>query len=147
MKQHNWRIIAKMSLDRKCPFILVFCVTLLVASILLQPAHDGVSFFGVRSPLRCFLRHSLGVRCALCGLTRSVCSLAHGRLDESLEYHLLGPAVFAFICVQILYRSWEFAVRPEKMSGKLKTLNFSLTAALIFAVMVNWLVYLGGLFQ
>ena len=125
--------------------ILVLCIALLLASVLLQLGDGGVSLFGTKLPITCFLRNSLGVRCALCGMTRSLCSLAHGDIAASLRHNLLGPAVFAFICVQIPYRIYALTISPRPMNARLTKLNFGLATALIVAILVNWLIYLGGL--
>ena len=125
--------------------ILVLCIALLLASALLQLSDEGVSLLGIESPLTCFLRNWLGVRCALCGMTRSLCSLAHGDIASSLQYHLLGPGVFAFLCLQIPYRIYALAIHPRPMNAKVTKLNFGLATALIIAILVNWLIYLGGL--
>ena len=125
--------------------ILLLCIAVLVSSLLLKCDETGLYLFGLKVPMRCFLFHTFGIKCALCGLTRSFCSLALGDFLTSLRLHFLGPPIFAFICLQIPYRIWSLIVSPKKMSKKLMKTNLSLAATLLMAILVNWLVYLGGL--
>ncbi|MHC4602218.1 MAG: DUF2752 domain-containing protein [Planctomycetota bacterium] len=96
--------------------ILIFCVIILTASLLFRVNESELRLFGFKWPLRCFLHHILGIKCALCGLTRSVCSLAHGNLRDAVKFHLLGPAIFALICFQLPYRIYALIIHPKKMN-------------------------------
>jgi len=95
--------------------------------------------------MHCFLYYNFGIKCALCGLTRSFCSLAHGNLHESLTYHILGPAIFIFVCLQIPYRIYALVVYPKAVGRKPARLSMIVTAALAAALLINWLIYIGGL--
>jgi len=106
---------------------------------------NEVYLFGFKWPLRCFLYDTFGIKCALCGLTRSFYSFTHGNFLASLRFHLLGPVIFAFICVQIPYRIWALAVRPNKANKKIMKIGLGTGVLIIVALLVNWLVYLGGL--
>jgi hypothetical protein len=125
--------------------VLLVCVAVVSASLLLEPGRSGISVFGFKWPVRCFLYETFGVKCALCGLTRSVCSLAHGQFSASLKFHPVGAAVFAFICFQIPYRVHAIVIYPRKVDGRLTKSSLGLAAILLLAIFVNWLVYLGGL--
>jgi hypothetical protein len=43
----------------------------------------------------CPFHELTGLSCLTCGLTRSLQAVAHGHLVASLQYHLMGPIVFA----------------------------------------------------
>ena len=125
--------------------ILLVCVAILIVSLLFSVNEVDLYLFGFKWPLHCFLYETFGIKCALCGLTRSVCSLAHGNFLTSLRFHLLGPAIFAFICLQVPYRIWALAVWPRKPSKKIMKIGLGIGVLIIVAIIVNWLVYLGGL--
>jgi hypothetical protein len=125
--------------------ILILCVVILTASLLFRVSEAELYLFGFKSPLRCFLYHTVGIKCALCGLTRSVCSLAHGNFRQALNFHLFGPAIFALISFQIPYRIYALIIHPKKMNRKLIKIHLSLAVTISILIIVNWLVYLGGL--
>ena len=125
--------------------ILVLCIVILTASLLFQFKESELYLFGFKSPLYCFLYHTVGIKCALCGLTRSVCSLAHANFQQAINFHLLGPAIFALICFQLPYRIYALIINPKRMSRKLIKINSLFAVIILIAIFVNWLVYLGGL--
>jgi len=125
--------------------ILILCVVILTASLLFRLNEAELYLFGFKWPLRCFLYHTVGIKCALCGLTRSVCSLAHGNFQQAIKFHLLGPAIFALICFQLPYRIYALIINPKRMSRKLIKINSLFAVIILIAIFVNWLVYLGGL--
>ena len=125
--------------------ILVLCVIILTASLLLRVSEAELYMFGFKSPLRCFLYHTVSIKCALCGLTRSVCSLAHGNLRDAVKFHPIGPAIFALICFQLPYRIYALIIHPKKINRKLIKIHLSLAVTISILIFVNWVVYLGGL--
>lgn len=125
--------------------ILLLCAVILLASLLLQPNDNSIYFFGFKSPIRCLLYRTFGVKCALCGLTRSFCSLAHGDFLASARFHPLGPAIFAFICLQVPYRIYGLLVYPRKIKAGIMKFGLGAGVLLIAAIFVNWFIYLGGL--
>jgi hypothetical protein len=72
----------------------------LIAFLLPPPAAGALHLGGWEIPGLCIFRGLLGIDCPGCGLTRSWVALAHGDLGASLSYHLLGPALFAFVLLQ-----------------------------------------------
>lgn len=125
--------------------ILLLCAAVLFFSLLLQIKEGKLCLFGYKWPHRCPLYEIVGIKCALCGLTRSFCSLTHGNLIASIRFHTLGPLFFAFICFQIPYRIYAVIIQPVKMNIKLIKINLSLTVTISILILVNWFVYLGGL--
>jgi len=69
--------------------------------------------------------------------------MGHGRLAEAFGCHRLGPLLFCFILFQIPYRIFAIAIKPRKRS-LLKKANAYFAVAVGIAIIVNWLVYLGG---
>ena len=102
-----------------------------------ETAHDRQAGFTV-------LYQNLGVKCALCGLTRSFSSMAEGDVSAAVQFHPLDPAISVLVCLQIPYRIHAlWAVRAENRRLRLT----GIYSAIIFAgaLLINWLVYLGGL--
>lgn len=124
--------------------ILLLCIAVLAVSFLFELDQGQVSLFGFKCPLQCFLVKALDVKCALCGLTRSFCSLAHGQFLTSLKFHFLGPLLFAFLCCQIPYRIFAIVRSTNQINRKLAKANLFSGAILLTAVFANWLIYLGG---
>ncbi len=125
--------------------ILAVCLAVLGCAALLTSAQDGLTLFGLRWPFSCRLHDTFGIRCALCGMSRSFCALAHGDLAAGLAFHRLGPAVFILFCAQIPYRLYALAIRPRPISRWLTKLHTGLALLIGLAVFANWLIYLGGL--
>jgi hypothetical protein len=138
--------LAPARLDRVCHLaILSVCGAALIGAAVLRPSGEGLSFLGLRWPFSCWLHDTLGIRCALCGMSRSFSALAHGDIAASVQFHRLGPAVFALFCLQIPYRLYALALGPKRVSVKLARWHIGLVVLLCLAVLVNWFVYLGGL--
>ena len=125
--------------------ILFLCASILIGSFLLQLNEGQLYLFGFKWPHRCPLYEFFGIKCALCGLTRSLCSITHGNWRQSLNYHFLGPLIFVFTCLQIPYRIYGLIIHPRTMGRKLKKINLSLILAISILIVVNWFIYLGGL--
>ena len=125
--------------------ILLFSVVILIVSMLLYLNENELYLFGFKWPLRCFLYETFGIKCAFCGLTRSLCSVTSGDVSQGLKFHPLGPVILLFICLQVPYRIWALVVRPGKPNKKIMKIGLGIGVLIIVALLVNWLVYLGGL--
>jgi len=125
--------------------ILIVCTCIIAAAFMLDGDEAGVYFFGFEMPLQCPLYQTVGLKCSLCGLFRSICLLVHGNFAESFKLHRIGPAIFAFIVWQIPYRMWAIYIHPKQINRKLVRVNVMLFAVLLVAILVNWLIYLTGL--
>ncbi len=120
--------------------ILTLCVALIAASYAFTLDEVGVYFFGIKWPLHCFLKHTFGISCAFCGMTRSFTSLAHGNLAQAKNFHPIGPFLFALIAFQIPYRLWAIAKYPKKISWPLRKLHTLAIALTIIAIFLHWLI-------
>lgn len=125
--------------------VLVMCTGVMALSILLKPDGQELSLLGHRWPWRCWLRDTFGLECALCGLSRSFCSLARADITAALAFHRLGPLVFALFCLEVPYRICAVAISPRRISQRLARAHFALAALAVAAVFVNWLLYVGEL--
>ena len=125
--------------------ILMACVAVLTLSLLLRVAGDDVLFCGIHNPMRCALAEFVGVKCAFCGMTRAFSLAAHGDLAGSMHLHLLAPAMFAFICLQIPYRITAIAVFPRRIPPTVTRAGWTAGALIVASIFINWFVYLGGL--
>ena len=94
--------------------------------------------------MHCLLRHTFGVKCALCGITHSLCATARGDIAGALEYHPLGPMLFGFIIFEIVYRMWAIVISPKRVGVIIRKLHTGLVVLIIVAIFANWALYLGG---
>jgi len=124
--------------------VLVLCVLTLGGSLLLQHGGDVLYLFGAKWPASCPLYQSLGLKCALCGLTRSFSSIAKGDVSRAVQFHSLGPAFFVFVCLQIPYRIFCLLATHTE-NRKLRFAGIYVAVVLAGALLINWFVYLGGL--
>ena len=125
--------------------ILVVCLVALAFAAILTPGEHELTLFGLRWPFSCRLHDMFGIRCALCGMSRSFTALAHGDLAGSLAFHRLGPVVFALFCLQIPYQLYALAIRPKRVGRRFTRIHAGLVVLISLALLVHWIVYLGGL--
>ena len=125
--------------------VLLFCGAVLAGAAVLTPGAEGLSLLGYRWPFYCWLHETTGIQCALCGMSRSFCSLAHGDLSAGLQFHRLGPALFVLFCLQVPHRLYALAIRPRRISTWLNRLHLGVVALVCVTVLANWIIYLGGL--
>jgi hypothetical protein len=123
--------------------VLAACAGALVLAFLLEPEAEGLSLFGCRWPWYCSLHEVFGIKCALCGLTRSFCHVAQGNLVAAVQHHRLGPLVFTLFCLEVPYRAYAIAVSPRRIGASIAKGHATLVALVVAAVVVNWLLYLG----
>lgn len=145
--EHRDRVILRLeNTARTCHLIvLALCVGVLIASVLLRADRNGLSFLGYTWPFHCWLHKTFGIRCALCGMSRAFCSLAHGDVQASLAFHPLGFAVFAVLCLEVPYRVYGLLAHPVPRGARVAKIHFGLVSVVCAAVFVHWLFYLGGL--
>jgi len=124
--------------------VLILCVVPVLGSFLLHPGDRGLYLFGLEWPLGCALYQNLGIKCALCGLTRSFCSIAEGDFSAAIGFHLLGPVVFVFVCLQMAYRIHMLRTGGRE-NRKLRMAGIYSALVLAGSLLINWFVYLGGL--
>jgi hypothetical protein len=113
--------------------VVVAFLAIAVTSCIYEPwAYGG--------PILCPMRAMTGLDCPGCGLTRSFCALAHGRLIQSVEYHCLGPLFFAAMLAAIPLLVVE-AIRRRKVHLFHRILFSTRVAYTLAAVLVmQWTV-------
>ena len=124
--------------------VLALCLFAVSGAILLQHGGDGLYLFGAKWPAGCPLYQNLGLKCALCGLTRSFSSIAHGDFSKAAQFHSFGLAFFVFVCMQIPYRIYALLATHTE-NRKFRRAGIYRGLALAGALLINWFVYLGGL--
>ena len=125
--------------------LLLACAGVLAASFILQPNGGGLSLFGYRWPFYCWLHETFGIRCALCGMSRSFSSLAHGDIGASFAFHHLGPLLFAVFCLEIPYRLYALVIQPRAVDRRLVKGHVGIMVLLCAAILCDWFWYLEGL--
>jgi hypothetical protein len=91
-------------------------------------------------PLPACAFHSItGHSCLTCGMTRSLHALAHGEFAASVQFHLLGPAVFIAMLLGCL------VFTAEAISGKAMAIHLggSVRRQIIAAFAAVWIIYWG----
>lgn len=125
--------------------VLTVCLAAVLGGVLLESSDGDLYICGLKWPCRCSFHSRFGVNCGLCGLTRSFCAMGAGRIGKSASFHPLGPAIFGYMCLQIVYRIYALAIAPRRPNRKIMKSGVVLSVLLLVAVFVNWFVYLGGL--
>jgi len=117
---------------------------IIIGCFLFRADETGLFLFGYKWPMRCFLKETVGLKCALCGISRSLCSAADGDLKTALSYHPLGPVIFAFILWQLPYRIFLLKDGHSSAGASLSRINCFAAVVIVLAIFVNWIIYLGG---
>ena len=104
--------LARLALQRKLrrqsdQGLLAISVAVILASVLLTPSTEAVSFFGWKVPPLCMFSAVFGIECFGCGLTRSFTYVGNGQFTQAFEMHMLGPALYLLVCAQLPLRSWR----------------------------------------
>ncbi len=120
------------------------CAAVVVGSRVFEADQLGMELFGFKWPLHCMLKHTFGVKCALCGITHSFCAMARGDIVSGFGYHRLGPVLFGFIIFEIVYRMWAIMISPKRVGLIIRKMHVGLISVIIIAIFVNWVIYLGG---
>ena len=122
--------------------ILTLCVAVIAGSYAFTLNELGVRFFGFKWPVHCFLKHTFGIKCAFCGMTRAFTSTAHGQFSQAFQFHPIGPILFFLIVFQIPYRLWALLKFPKKMPLLLRILNKFAVLLTVIAIFLSWLIKL-----
>jgi hypothetical protein len=116
-------------------------LVLFIACALPMPGPDGSI---AHLPSVCLFHDLTGLPCPGCGLTRSFVCLAHGQFAQSLRYHPLGAALFAFMLATVVYAVVE-RVRPDwRLSPPAKFRRIAPFCALAI-FLIAWAARLAGI--
>ena len=132
--------------------MLIVSVAILTASLLLQLRTTGevaLTWLPETSlPPLCVSRTMLGVECPGCGLTRSFVALSSGDFVESFRLHRVGWLIYVSVVLQIPYRTYKLhKLRQTEAAWQAidqETWLVWFGRFLIAALIVNWLLRMGG---
>lgn len=101
--------------------------------------HGGLSWVGLPS-WQCPIRHTLGLPCPGCGLSRAIAALLAGDWAASVNYHAFAPLFLAALlliglaaCLPDRHRRWV-----SQLVGNLER-RTGLTALLLIGLVGYWL--------
>jgi hypothetical protein len=118
-----------------------------VLALLASPSvgADGTTlgFLGLRLPTVCWMKRTLGLPCAGCGMTRSIVLIAHGRLAEALAIHPFGIAVWGLALLQTPPRLAGLAGLAGAWTRAWDRLWLALALGLLPPLLIWWLVRVG----
>ena len=93
-------------------------------------------------PHLCWSQSVAQFTCPGCGITRSIISMTHGSLDESLRFHRLGWALWLTFALQIPYRGARLAGwHAPRWCSRIEGL---VAAILAIGMILNWLLGKAG---
>lgn len=126
--------------------ILIACAGILVLSaVMVVVPPDRVAFVFAPDrvvPHLCWSQSLAQFNCPGCGVTRSIISLTHGSLDESLRYHRLGWALWLLFALEIPYRAARLlGWQSPRWLGRIERLTLAILA---MGMLVNWLLGKAG---
>lgn len=123
-------------------FLGVATVVLILAVVLGVEGESRVvlPWLDVPLPELCSMRSTVGIPCPGCGLTRCFVSLMHGDAAAAWHFNPAGLAIFAFVVLQIPYRSYQLLSlargrTPWQMSAAVSTYLISFLASLL---VIQW---------
>ncbi len=133
---------------RREDYLILASSALILALAFALPAPPdqapGISLLGTPLNHTCVLKTISGIDCPLCGITRSMVCLGHGRLGSAIAFHPLGPALMIFVIAQVIYRGLRLAsARFARLSaGVSGAVRGAPTMLLLTAFLVAWVVKL-----
>jgi uncharacterized protein DUF2752 len=105
-------------------------------------AHLGLMHFELPG-WPCPVRHTLGIPCPGCGLSRAIAALLHGDWRAALARHAFAPIILAALVLLVGMALLPESVRRRGIAGVARIERHTgLTALLLVALMVYWLVRL-----
>jgi hypothetical protein len=94
---------------------------LLGAILVPSPAANATTVLGL--PKLCIFRNVTGISCPGCGMTRSLIATGHGHVDTAIEFHPLGPFIFALIAVCVLTGINDTLPNPNRLLQRVKAFS------------------------
>ena len=120
--------------------LLLACFAVVLSFILTPaPRHgESVKLFSLVFPPSCPSYILFKQPCHGCGLTRSFVAFAHGRWEEAIEFHRLGPLFFFAALFQIPYRTWRLKIGPGILPVWLDRFLLYSARIMLIALVGNW---------
>lgn len=124
--------------------ILGFCAAAILGAFLLginKTDHLATPWLNIPLPSVCQFRNLTGLDCPGCGLSRAFVSIAHGRIAEAWNYNGASLLVFAFVLVQIPYRTFQvWRIRSGRGEIYWPLLSNIIIAVVVGAMFLQWAV-------
>ena len=98
-----------------------------------------VTLAGWRLPEACLSRLLWHVPCPGCGLTRSLVRVAHGDLVGAWRQHRVGPILYLFCLLQVVFRVWLLFRPAAFWQGTWQRINHRAAWGMLALFLVNWL--------
>ncbi len=118
--------------------LLAVAISIPLLGHFMSTSGDAVAFPGFeRSPLpNLCVSRAFGIRCATCGVTRSIIALMHGDLSASLAYHRFGWLILLFVIAQVPFRTYRL-LRPRDCLPRLERVGILALMAVAILVVIN----------
>lgn len=124
--------------------ILGFCTAAILGAFLLginKTDHLATPWLNIPLPSVCQFRNLTGLDCPGCGLSRAFVSIAHGRFAEAWSYNGASLLVFAFVLVQIPYRTFQvWRIRSGRGEIYWPLISNIIIAVVVGAMFLQWAV-------
>jgi len=84
-----------------------------------------------------------GRPCPLCGVTRGIDSLLHGRISEAFSYNILSLPVLALLGLELMYRLYaSFTSQSKSCVARLAKWD----CRIHLAMLAGWIIYSVGFY-
>ena len=99
----------------------------------------------LQTPIQpCYFKVWTGWDCPSCGMSRSLHALTHGQWLTAVDFHWMGPVLFAMVIFMLFGLVLELALR-KKITVSSRWLSVKNAALLFLTIwLVTWLVRLAG---
>jgi hypothetical protein len=123
--------------------ILAMCLVAIVGAFALginKTDHIATPWLGIPLPSVCQFRNLTGLDCPGCGLTRAFVCIAHGRFAEAWSYNAASVLVFAFVLIQIPWRTMQiWRLRTGRKELYLPRVTNIVVAIVVGAMFLQWI--------
>jgi hypothetical protein len=102
-----------------------------------QSGETSLKLLKMPLPGMCLSRRIFGVNCPGCGLTRSFVSLTHGDWRLAFHFHRLGPVLYFYFILLILFHAFGLWKRNQPLPKTLLKVHHITAIIIIAALLLN----------